>query len=152
MSHLLRPAHWHRFAELEEAANANQAALLASLEAEEQCAAAAKTKKAHRGKKKKKGPKSSAAAGSSTAAEPYADQQDGAEPCGAGIAERGDSAQDGSSDRALGDVEAATERLPAISPGAVCDFAVVDAVRSHVTPFPGLHFLDMLKRSQRKYV
>jgi hypothetical protein len=47
-----------RFAELEDAANANQAALLASLEAEELSAAAAKTKRAHRGKKKKKGSKS----------------------------------------------------------------------------------------------
>ena len=47
----------HRFAELEETANKNQAALLASLEAEEQCAAAAKTRRSHRGKKKKRGSK-----------------------------------------------------------------------------------------------
>ena len=50
-----------RFAELEEAANLNQAALLASLEAEEQYAAAAKSKRSHRGKKKKKGSKSTLA-------------------------------------------------------------------------------------------
>ena len=46
-----------RFAELEAAANANEAALLAVLEAEEQTAASAKQKRAHRGKKKKKGSK-----------------------------------------------------------------------------------------------
>lgn len=49
-----------RFAELEAAAHANEAALLASLEAEEQSAATARQKRAHRGKKKKKAGKAAA--------------------------------------------------------------------------------------------
>ena len=74
-----------RFAELEAAANANEAALLAVLEAEEQTAASAKQKRAHRGKKKKKGSKSqgvSGAAGDDSLPSDQLDADKGAECCG----------------------------------------------------------------------
>lgn len=71
-----------RFAELEEAANANQAALLASLEAEEQCAIAAKAKRSHRGKRKKKACKGLQSGPSQPGVEKSAEQpfQDTSEP------------------------------------------------------------------------
>lgn len=97
-----------RFTELEEAANANQAALLASLEAEEQCAAAAKTKRAHRGKKKKKDSKGLAAQGLALPASKISVAQQplhGAGQTAGGVAERGDSAQEGSSERGGCDLE-----------------------------------------------